>query len=99
MDIPACPAAQPAQVVVVTSLSGIGFQEKEICRAIHVIHFSLLCLEKLVSPEFLAGLLAANELRNMELENIPQASCLANGDILHVSGACLRSPGTWSLLC
>lgn len=60
-------------------------------------HFSLLCLEKLVSP--VSGRLAANEHRNMELENTPKASCLANGDILHVSGACLRSLGTGSLLC
>lgn len=45
------------------------------------------------------GRLAANEHRNMELENTPKASCLANGDILHVSGACLRSLGMGNLLC
>lgn len=39
------------------SAYGMRFQEKLIYKENQVKHFSVLCLEKLVSPEFLAGFL------------------------------------------
>lgn len=62
MDIPACSAAKSAQVTMVTSLYGTRSQEKQIYKANHVKLFSLLCLEKLMSLECLAGL----QLRTQE---------------------------------
>lgn len=97
MDISVGPAAKSALVMVVTSLCNTGSYKTQIyvnsCKA----HLPLLCLEKLVPC--VSGRLIVNEHRNMELESTPKDGCLANGDVLHVSEACLRSPGTGSLSC
>lgn len=92
MGIPACAAAKSAQAMVVINVYGTRSQGKQ-------KHGDISLFSGKAGEPRVPGRLAANEHRNMELEHTPKASCLANGDILHVSGACLRSLGTGSLLC